>query len=296
MIRSPDGKFNQHFEDFIKTSYGNIVTFSHLPLDLSFKLESDGVLVFAGNANRNSNVFFDNETGITLENNSTVKNATDINCPENVGERAYFELADGATSAAIKNIFAVQHDDNLDESANIYGIKRGTITGNYACITECGDETTDISVENDNEVCLENLAELTENDTVVFAIHDGESLEQNTVVIKNEEDGPAEIVANISNNVDKDGYAATDIELQGSLKFSGDQSGFVNGKATASGADAEFVGDKSMFQTPLTLTNNSKVKILESIDHGCDIDVKKGSQLEIRKDVTLLGGTFRFGC
>ena len=51
-----------------------------------------------------------------------------------------------------------------------------------------------------------------------------------------------------------------------------------------------------MFQTPLTLTNNSKVKILESIDHGCDIDVKKGSQLEIRKDVTLLGGTFRFGC
>ena len=297
MIRSPDGKFNQRFEDFIKnSSYGDIVTFSHLPLDLSFKLESDGVLVFAGNANRNSNVFFDNETGITLENNSTVKNATVFSCPTTAGERAYFELASGATSAAIKNIFAVQHDDNLDESENTYGIKRGTITGNYVCITECGDETTDISVENDNEVCLENLAELTENDTVVFAIHDGESLEQNTVVIKNEEDGPAEIAAKLSNDVNKDGYTATDVTFQGNLKFSGNQSGFVNGKATASGADIEFVGNKSMFQVPLELTNNSKVKISEFLNHERDITVDKGSQLEIRKDVTLSGGTFRFGC
>ena len=141
------------------------------------------------------------------------------------------------------------------------------------------------------------MAELTENDTVVFAIHDGESLEQNTVVIKNEEDGPAEIAAKLSNDVNKNGYTAANVKLQGnSIKLSGDNSGVVNGDVIISGADIEFVGDKSMFQVPLELTNNSKVKISEFLNHERDITVDKGSQLEIKENVTFSGGTFRFGC
>ena len=291
LIYSPDGTVNPRFENFIKTAESNkdIAMLLHLTL----KAKADTLTY-----NKNTGISFNNEAGILFENNSVLQNVTTIECPTNEGEKAYFVLADGATSAAIKNIFAVQHDNDFDGTENVYRIKqRGKITGNYACITEDGTETTEISIENDSEIYLESLAELTENDTVVFAIHDGESLEQNTVVIKNEEDGPAEIVANISNNVDKDGYAATDIELQGnSIKLSGDNSGVVNGDVIISGANIEFVGNKSMFQVPLELTNNSKVKISEFLNHERDITVDKGSQLEIKENVTFSGGTFRFGC
>ena len=65
--------------------------------------------------------------------------------------------------------------------------------------------------------------------------------------------------------------------------------------AIISGANIEFVGNKSMFQVPLELTNNSKVKISEFLNHERDITVDKGSQLEIKENVTFSGGTFRFG-
>jgi len=141
------------------------------------------------------------------------------------------------------------------------------------------------------------LVRLTGNDTVSFAIHEGEFLDQNTVVIKNESDEPAEIAAKLSNDVDKEGYTQANVKLQGnSIKLSGDNSGVVNGDVIISGADVEFTGNKSMFQAPLSVVNNSKVKISGDVNHRHDITVDKNSQLEIKSNVTLSGGVFKFGC
>ena len=295
IIRSPDGTFNSRFENFIETSTYNNVSYKDI---VSFSRINFAMEIGAGKTSifdQNTDITFNEDTWILLRNGSVLKNVTTIGDP-NASGRIHFMLDHNATSATIKNIFAVQHDNDFDEDENVYGIKRGAIAGNYTSIDVNGNSTDNISVLDGSNVHLEDLTRLTENDTVVFAVHEGEFLDQNTVVIGNESDEPAEIATNLSNDVNKDGYTATNVELQGNLiKLSGDNSGFVNGKATASGAKVEFAGNKSMFQVPFELTDNSQVRVLNTTNYEQNVTIRKGSQFVVKDKLALFGEIHAYG-
>ena len=176
-------------------------------------------------------------------------------------------------------------------------LKRGIIAGSYTRTDLEGNEVDTISVLDDSKVHLEDLTRLTEDDTVVFATLpvSGEPLGPDKAMIKNEKEEVAEIAAKLSNGADKGGYPITDLSFHGNLKFSGDNSEFSEGKSTASGANVEFAGDKSMFQVPLEMKDNSKVKISKSVKHKQDISIKKGSQLIVEKRLALSGEIHAYG-
>ena len=119
IIRSPDGTFNSRFENFIETSTYNNVSYKDI---VSFSRINFAMEIGAGKTSvcdQNTEITFNDNTWILFGDNSVLENTMAIGDPT-TPNKINFVLNYNSTSAAIKNIFAVQHDYNFDGADDVY--------------------------------------------------------------------------------------------------------------------------------------------------------------------------------